>query len=190
MPSRALAVGSRPLVVRQPVISAVPPSRHARTTIGATIFFSGRMTRHSGGPAGQKKPRRSGVCLKVEVDAVLASEWPAALSGAGRALLGLVDPECPAIHLKAVQGLDRPLGLALRHLDETEAAWPAGFPIVDELDRFHLAVTLEQCFHVLLGGIEGQIAHVDRRHPEVSLRNAHSGEPHEAVACAACSWIS
>jgi hypothetical protein len=38
-------------------------------------------------------------------------------------------------------------------------------------------VTLKQGFHVLLGGSEGQIAHIDRRHPEVSLGNADSGAP-------------
>ncbi|HKD55269.1 MAG TPA: hypothetical protein VKB72_13720, partial [Steroidobacteraceae bacterium] len=31
----------------------------------------------------------------------------------------------------------------------------------------------------------GQIAHVNRRHPEVSLGKADSGEPHASVACTA-----
>jgi hypothetical protein len=46
-------------------------------------------------------------------------------------------------------------------------------------------MTFKQSLDVLLGGIEGQIAHIDRRHPEVSLGNADSGEPHESVACTA-----
>jgi hypothetical protein len=46
-------------------------------------------------------------------------------------------------------------------------------------------MTLKQRLDVLLGGTEGQIAHIDRRHPEVSLGNADSGEPCESVACTA-----
>src|SRR5215469_3340332 len=70
-----------------------------------------------------------------------------------------------------VQSLDRALRLALRHVDEAEAAWLAGFTIIDQLDRIHLAVTLEEHAHVLLGGIEWQISHVNRRHPNISLKS-------------------
>src|SRR5579883_1912107 len=133
----------------------------------------------------QKNPAEAGFVSNLPRTLGSASEGAAALPRARGALLGFVDPQCPTVHLKAVKGLNRPLRLALGHLDETEAAWPASLAIVDELHRFHLAVTLEQRFHVLLGGIEGQIAHIDRRHPEISLRNAHSGEPPQAVACAA-----
>ena len=48
------------------------------------------------------------------------------------------------LHLEAVQGLNRGLRFALRHIDETEAAGLAGFPVIDELDRIYLAVTFEE----------------------------------------------
>src|SRR6185437_6258290 len=86
-----------------------------------------------------------------------------------------------------VQSLDGALSFVLRHVDETEAAWLAGFAIIDEFDRLHLAVTLEEGADVLLGGVEGEVPHIDRRHPIISL-NADSGEPHESVACTAWSY--
>src|SRR5262249_53700725 len=114
-----------------------------------------------------------------------ATEGTSSLTRALRTFLRFVDTQRSAIHLKAVQRLDCVLCLALRHVDESEAARLAGFTVIDELDRIHFAVTFEEYFYVLLSGVEGQIAHVDRRHPEVSLEKADSGEPHESVACTA-----
>jgi hypothetical protein len=62
---------------------------------------------------------------------------------------------------------------------------PRGFPVVDEFHRFHFAVTLEERPHVLLGGVEGEIPHVDRRHPELSLGKADSAGGSTSVACTA-----
>src|SRR4029077_17370022 len=98
-----------------------------------------------------------------------ATERATTLPWTQRAFLRLVDAQRAAVHLEAVQGLDRGLRFVLGHVDETEAARLAGLPVVDELDGLHLAVALEQGLHVLLGGIEGQIAYVNRRHWEVSL---------------------
>src|SRR5690242_17733338 len=57
----------------------------------------------------------------------------------GRALLGLVHAQRTAAHFEAVHRLDGVLGIARGHLDEAEAAGTAGFPIIDELHRVHLA---------------------------------------------------
>jgi len=75
--------------------------------------------------------------------------------------------------------------LDMVHVFATEAAGLAGFPIIDQLHRFHFTVTLEQCLHVLFGGIEWQVAHINRRHPGLSLGKADSGVPHASVACTA-----
>src|SRR6185312_15849173 len=85
--------------------------------------------------AGHKKtPHRGGVFFVRCRPAVRsATERAATLAGALGTLLGLVDAQRSAGHLEAVQGLDRRLGLRLRHVDEAEAARFAGFPVVDEL---------------------------------------------------------
>src|ERR1700716_921656 len=70
-----------------------------------------------------------------------ASERAPALPWALGSLLRFVDAQRPATHLEAVQRLDRAQCLVLRHVDECEAARLAGFPVVDELYRFHLAMT-------------------------------------------------
>jgi hypothetical protein len=43
-------------------------------------------------------------------------------------------------------------------------------------------VTLEEASDVLLCRVEGEIPHVDRRHPITRLKKADSGVPHESVA--------
>src|ERR1700683_3691442 len=117
----------------------------------------------------KKTPRRGGVFSFAGGAKASAAERSASLARALRPLLCFVDAQRSAIHLKAVQRLDRCLGLRLGHLDETEAARLASLAVVDEFHRIHLAVTFKQSLHVLLGGIEGQIAHINRRHWEVSL---------------------
>ena len=111
-----------------------------------------------------------------------AAERASALSRTLRTFLCFVDTQWTAIHLKAVQRLNGALRFTLRHIDESEAAWLASLPVIDELDRVDLAVTLEEAPDVLLCRVEGEIPHVDRRHPITRLRKADSGEPHESVA--------
>src|SRR5258708_1397827 len=130
----------------------------------------------------KENPARGGVFCPAKLRKWSAAERTATLAGALWTLLCFVDAQRPAVHLKAVQSLDRGLRLGLGHVDEPETARLAGFPVVDELHRFHLAVTFKQSLHVLLGGIEGEIPHINRRHPEVSLGKADSGEPHASVA--------
>jgi hypothetical protein len=111
-----------------------------------------------------------------------AAERTAALARALRPFLRFVHAQWAAIHLKAVQGLNRGLRLTLRHVDETEAARLSSFTVIDELDRVDLPMTLEKASDVLLCGVEGEIPYVDRRHPITRLQKADSGEPHETVA--------
>ena len=111
-----------------------------------------------------------------------AAERTAALARALRPFLRFVDAQWPAIHLEAVQGLNRGLRLTLRHVDETEAAGLSSLTVIDELDRVDLPMTLEKASDVLLCGVEGEIPYVDRRHPITRLQKADSGEPHETVA--------
>src|SRR6516165_3414111 len=73
-----------------------------------------------------------------------APERTPALARALRTLLGLVDAQRPPRHLEAVQGLDGALRFGLRHVDEAEATRLAGLAIVDELYRFHFAMTFKQ----------------------------------------------
>src|SRR5579872_5012544 len=113
----------------------------------------------------EKTPRRAGSSHAGWcAGAPSATERAAPLTRTLRPLLSLVHAQRPAIHLEAVERLDRGLRFALLHLDETEAPRLAGLPIVDQLHGIHLAVTLEQSLHVLLGGVERQIAYVNRRH--------------------------
>jgi hypothetical protein len=51
------------------------------------------------------------------------------------------------------------------HLDETKTTGLARFAVVDQFYGINLAMALEEHLDVLLGRGEGQIAHVDRRHP-------------------------
>src|SRR5215469_1290082 len=133
----------------------------------------------------KKTPRAAGLFPSGCGYAPSATERTATLAGALWTLLCFVDAQWPAVHLKAVQGLDGALRLGLGHIDESEATRLAGFPVVDEFHRFHFTVTFKQGLHVLFGGVEGQITHVNRRHPEVSLGQADSGDPHASVACTA-----
>src|SRR6516162_2586415 len=123
--------------------------------------------------AHHKKPRVCrGVFAPLDFRAPLsAAERTAALAGALRTLLRFVDPQRAASHLKAVEGLNRALRLGLRHIDEAEATRFAGLAVVDELHRFDFSMALEQSLHVLFGGGKGEVPHVDRRHPSVSLLN-------------------
>src|SRR6267378_2383288 len=169
MPVSASAVVCRELV-----------AAHAATS---TALARAAAAFASEGFAGIKKPRaRRGFLIPQKDGKLSAAERTATLAGALWALLCFVDAQRPAVHLKAVQGLDRGLRLGLGHVDESETTRFAGFPVVDELHGFHFAVTFKQGLHVLLGGVEGQIAHVNRRHQEVSLAKADSGEPHGSVA--------
>src|SRR4051812_32037263 len=105
-----------------------------------------------------------------------AAEWPTAtLARTRRAFLRFVDAQRPAVHLVAVESLDRGLRLARTHLNETETTGLARLAVVDQLYGINLAMALEEHLDVLLGYLEGQVAHVDRRHPGLLARLAVSG---------------
>src|SRR5438046_10045532 len=76
----------------------------------------------------KKTPRGAGFSVSPWVaPQVSATERATALARALGALLGFVHAQRPAVHLKAVQGLDRALRLGLRHVDETETTRLTGF---------------------------------------------------------------
>src|ERR1700679_183799 len=177
MLSSAWAVASRVLVTAQPAINTAAANSASAGFCLANMFALSCRARLSPARiiprATRKKPRaRAGVSLRSEalhVGAASAPERAAALAGALGAFLRLIHAQWPATHVEAVQRLDRLLRLARGHIDERKTARLARFPVIDQLYRLHLAVTLKQGFDVLLGGTEGQIAHIDRLHPEVSL---------------------
>src|SRR6185295_3667118 len=119
----------------------------------------------------KNNPARGGV--RIEGESLVVSPWSrstaerttAALAWARRTFLRLVDAQRTAVHLVAVEALDRGLRLARTHFDEAEATGLARFAVVDQLYGIDLAVALEQHLDILLGRGEGQVAHVDRRHP-------------------------
>jgi hypothetical protein len=54
--------------------------------------------------------------------------------------------------------------ILIRHLDKTEAARPAGFPILDQHHVANGSILLENLANTLLVEREGQIAYVKLRH--------------------------
>src|SRR5262249_21864954 len=100
--------------------------------------------------------------------AAVATAKPAA---ARRALARLVDGQRTATEIAAVQVADRAVGvLGASHLDESEAAWPAGVAVGDELDLHHVpAVLSEQLANLLLVSAEGKVADIQS--------GAHAGTP-------------
>src|SRR6185295_14603193 len=121
----------------------------------------------------QRTPLASGVFVTLALGSVRrlsAAEGASALTGSLRTFLSFVHAQRTAIQVKAVQRLDGALRLVLRHVYKTEAARLSGFTVIDELDRIDLAVTLEEASDVLLCRVEGEIPHVDRRHPITRLQ--------------------
>src|SRR5262245_27424087 len=78
------------------------------------------------------------------------------------ARLGLVDCQGPALVVEVIQALDGLLRLrVVFHLDEPEAARPAGLAVGDHLDAGHLAELAEQLEQIVAGRIPHEVAHVD-----------------------------
>src|SRR4029077_20505204 len=113
----------------------------------------------------------SGTIFRKRCLTPLPSKWTAtALARARRTFLRFIDAQRTAIHLVSIETLDRGLSFARSHLNETKSTGLARFAVVDQLDGINLAMALEEHLDVLLGRGEGQIAHVDRRHPDFSLK--------------------
>src|SRR5262245_51229210 len=102
---------------------------------------------------GSSRPDNGGEPLRIHARS--AAEWASTLTRTLRTFLCFIDAQRAAIHLKAVQRLDGALRFVLRHVDKTEAARLSGLTVIDELDRIHLAVTLEEAPDVLLCRVEG-----------------------------------
>src|SRR5262245_25104231 len=78
---------------------------------------------------------------------------------------GLVHRQRPALEVEVVERLDRRLGLGLvRHLDEPEAAGPAGLPVQDHLGPGHRPVLAEQLHQVVVRATPREVAHIDIHH--------------------------
>jgi hypothetical protein len=89
----------------------------------------------------------------------------ATATGATRsALLGFVDSQRATAHLKAIGLLDGVLRFTGTHVDECKSSRPSGLSVIDELDGFDFAVTLEQRADFIFCRSERQVANVDRRH--------------------------
>src|SRR6516162_4112205 len=88
----------------------------------------------------------------------------AAAITAAAALLGLVDPQRAAAELLAIQILDGARSVGAGHLDEAEAARPAGVAIGDDAHRLDGAVLCEQLTQLGVGGGKRQVAYIDSRH--------------------------
>src|SRR6266550_7162993 len=88
----------------------------------------------------------------------------AVAAAAAGALLGLIHPQRTPAELLAVEILDRARGIGARHLDEPEAARPAGVAIGDDAHRLDGAVLCEQLAHLGVSGGKRQVANIDLRH--------------------------
>src|SRR6185503_17162487 len=85
----------------------------------------------------------------------------ATAAAAARPLLGLIDGQRPAAELATVQLVDGLLGVLLAaHLDEREAAGPAGLAVHHHLGLGDGAALAEHFAQLELGGVERKIAHV------------------------------
>src|SRR5690606_21227205 len=124
------------------------------------------------GPLG--KQRSAGLPASAAATAAAAWAAPAAL-----AFLCFVHAQRTSPHLLAVQRLDGALRVGARHLNETEAARPAGLAIVDQGNGFHRAVLLEQLTHLGLIRRKRQVAHIDLCHGDTVslLKKAPSATP-------------
>jgi hypothetical protein len=98
-----------------------------------------------------------------------AAERASALARALRTLLRFINAQWATAHVEAIQRLDRRQSFILGHVHEAEPARAARLTIVDELDRFHLAVLFEHGANVLLRGVEWEIPDVYGRHPKTRL---------------------
>src|SRR5439155_23287761 len=88
----------------------------------------------------------------------------AVAAAAAGALLGLIHPQRTPAELLAVEILDRARGIGARHLDEPEAARPAGVAIGDDAHRLDGAVRREQLADLGVSSGKWQVANIDLRH--------------------------
>src|SRR4029079_18895135 len=88
-----------------------------------------------------------------------------------RTVLRLVDAQGATTHVETVQRTHRALGISLGHLDESEAARPAGLAVCREGNGLDGAVLAEQFTHVVRRGEKRQLAHVDLGHSNILRSN-------------------
>jgi hypothetical protein len=88
----------------------------------------------------------------------------ATTAAAALAFLRFVDAKRSTSHILTVQGLNRTLCISTRHFNEPKAARTASFAIVDQRNRLHCAVLLEQLANLSFVCGERQVTYIDLRH--------------------------
>ena len=79
-------------------------------------------------------------------------------------VLRLVDLERTTAHVLTIQVLNGTRCIGAGHFHEAKAAWAACFAVIDQSNRIHRAMLLEQGTDTGLIGREGQVANVNLTH--------------------------
>src|SRR5262245_6597999 len=105
---------------------------------------------------------RGGSAIASAVAAATTTTAAAGATPTRRPLARLAHRERTAAERLPVQRRDRRLSLIVgRHLDEREAARPAGFPVGDDLDLLDLAaVLLEERAKLRFLGLVGEVSNI------------------------------
>ena len=103
------------------------------------------------------------------IGSLSVAAWAAAALSATRALaiLGLVDLECAAVEIGAIQCLHGTGCIGIGHLHEPEAARASRLTVRDQGDLLDGSVLGKQGAHTLIGSGEGQITNVKFCHCEI-----------------------
>jgi hypothetical protein len=102
--------------------------------------------------------------MSLGLEAATAATTEIATRGATITLLGLIDLQRTTTEVLAIERLHGAGGIGIRHFDEAEAAWAAGFAIVHQGHLVDGAVGCEEGAHLIFGGGERQISNVKFRH--------------------------
>jgi hypothetical protein len=98
----------------------------------------------------------------------------AAATAATGTFLRLIDAQGTAAHVFSVQCLNRTVASGAFHLHEAEAAWAAGFAIIDQRYRLDSTVLLEQRANLSLIRRKREVSYIDLHIERISLKNASS----------------
>lgn len=101
--------------------------------------------------------------FRLTAQAVRILETPAV--GGGRALglgLGLVDRDVATLHIRAIEALDRRIGLSVvAHFDEAEALGLAGKLVGNEVHLLDLPKLGEGFAQIRIGDVVREVAYID-----------------------------
>jgi hypothetical protein len=102
--------------------------------------------------------------IGVVLEPTTAATTEIATRSATIAFLRLIDLERTTAEVFAIQRLHGAGGIGIRHFDEAEAAWAAGFAIVHQGHLVDGAVGSKEGAHLVFGGGERKITNVKFRH--------------------------